>query len=314
MSKGATTWSYTYNADGLRTSRTDGTTTYNYVYNGGLLREMTADNLTFLFAYDANGTPLTVTINGVPYYYVTNIQGDVTAITNQSGVPMVTYTYDAWGNILTCSGSMAFTLGQYNPLTYRGYVFDNETGLYYVSSRYYDPEIGRFINADIVDLLGANGDFASFNLFTYCGNNPVIRIDVTGYFWKEIWDWMVDIYEQNMAIQQQQQQLDTQIRLQQNNILKDTTEAIWDIYMQGIEQQHQAQLQNSMALIEGIKYFTSDFDNALGLATATASMYTVSHGIATIVLTANPAGATAGVVLLALGSLYLYIKDLVDNS
>ena len=78
---------------------------------------------------------------------------------------------------------MASTLGVHNPLRYRGYVYDAELGLYYLQSRYYDPEIGRWINADAVDLLGANGDFASLNLFAYCGNNPVIRADSEGTFW-----------------------------------------------------------------------------------------------------------------------------------
>ena len=73
-----------------------------------------------------------------------------------------------------------------NPLRYRGYYCDNETGFYYVSSRYYDPEIGRWINADAVNLLGANGDFASLNLFAYCGNNPVSRADSSGYLWANV--------------------------------------------------------------------------------------------------------------------------------
>ena len=108
------------------------------------------------------------------------------AILNTSGEAVVEYTYDAWGNIHDVSGSLSETLGEANPLTYRGYVYDHETGLYYVSSRYYDPEIGRFINADAVDLLGANGDFASLNLFAYCGNNPVARVDSNGHFWEAI--------------------------------------------------------------------------------------------------------------------------------
>ena len=74
-------------------------------------------------------------------------------------------------------------MAEINPLRYRGYYYDTETGFYYVSSRYYDPEIGRFINADDVNLLGANDDFASLNLFSYCGNNPISRADSNGYFW-----------------------------------------------------------------------------------------------------------------------------------
>jgi len=96
---------------------------------------------------------------------------------------VVQYTYDAWGKLLYVGGSKASTLGVMNPLTYRGYVYDRETQLYYLQSRYYNPEIGRFINADDVDLLGANGDFASLYLFAYCGNNPVSRADSNGHFW-----------------------------------------------------------------------------------------------------------------------------------
>ena len=113
------------------------------------------------------------------YYYLTNLQGDVTGILDSSGTTVAAYTYNAWGKILSSSGDLA----SINPLRYRGYYYDVETGLYYVSSRYYDPEIGRFINADDVDLLGANGDFASLNLFAYCGNNPVSRADSNGHFW-----------------------------------------------------------------------------------------------------------------------------------
>ena len=100
---------------------------------------------------------------------------------------MVTYTYDAWGNVTT-SGTQSTGIGAKNPIRYRGYYYDSETGYYYVSSRYYAPEMGRFINADDVDLLSANGDFASLNLFTYCGNVPVIRKDESGYAWETVFD------------------------------------------------------------------------------------------------------------------------------
>ena len=99
-----------------------------------------------------------------------------------SGVLKVAYTYDAWGKPLTTTGSMASTLGQANPLRYRGYVYDNETGLYYLGSRYYDPGVGRFINADDVSLLGINNTFNAFNLFAYCLNNPIRYLDIDGGF------------------------------------------------------------------------------------------------------------------------------------
>lgn len=104
-----------------------------------------------------------------------------------TGTAVVEYTYDAWGNILTCTGT-AVNVAKYNPLRYRGYYYDEETGYYYLQSRYYDPEIGRWISADDVTMLGANGDFASLNLYAYCGNNPVSRSDSDGYAWETAFD------------------------------------------------------------------------------------------------------------------------------
>ena len=187
MTRGSTKWNYTYSADGLRTKRTNGTTTYNYVYNGSQLSQMTVGADTLHFTYDANGRPTTLTYNGTLYYYVTNLQGDVIAILGNQGETVVSYTYDAWGNILSCTGSMADTLGTYNPLRYRGYVYDQETGLYYVSSRYYDPEIGRFISPDTTDVLTATPmGLTDKNLYAYCDNNPVVRVDHGGEFWNVV--------------------------------------------------------------------------------------------------------------------------------
>ena len=141
---------------------------------------LTVDNHILYFTYDANGAPLTVTWNGTTYYYVTNLQGDVVAILDAGGNTAVTYTYDAWGNH-SSYGSANSNLAFYNPLRYRGYVYDYETGLYYVSSRYYDPGIGRWINADIPETLTADFEnFAQYNLFAYCFNNPVNMSDETG--------------------------------------------------------------------------------------------------------------------------------------
>lgn len=92
-------------------------------------------------------------------------------IIDKSGNLLVSYTYDAWGNILSVTGSMASTLGKLNPLTYRGYVYDWEIGLYYLRSRYYNPERGRFINADAFVSTGQG--FVGNNMFAYCNNNPV---------------------------------------------------------------------------------------------------------------------------------------------
>ena len=146
-------------------------------YTGNIL-SISDGTYTTSYAYDANGTPLTVTWNGAAYYYVTNLQGDVVAILNTSGSPVVQYAYDAWGKQLGISGSMATTLGTYNPLRYRGYVYDTETGFYYLQSRYYNPALGRFLNADAFTATGQG--LTGNNMFAYCGNNPVNRNDKAG--------------------------------------------------------------------------------------------------------------------------------------
>ncbi len=99
-------------------------------------------------------------------------------ILNFGGGVVVNYTYDAWGNVLSVTGSMADTLGAANPFRYRGYYYDTETGWYYLQSRYYDPQVGRFINAD--GIIGANGGITGYNMFAYCNNNPVMYVDPSG--------------------------------------------------------------------------------------------------------------------------------------
>ena len=122
--------------------------------------------------------PLAMKYNNTLYYYVLNAQGDVVCIVNSSRNTVASYTYDPWGKIISSSG----TLADVNPLRYRGYYYDSETGFYYLQSRYYDPEIGRFINADSYASTDATG-LLSTNMFAYCENDPVNRSDPTGEFW-----------------------------------------------------------------------------------------------------------------------------------
>ena len=138
-------------------------------------------NTRYVFLYDATG-PMTLRVyNGTAvttYYYVRNLQGDIIAILNTAGKAVVEYTYDAWGNVLTVTGEAKDTIGQNNPLLYRGYVYDRETKLYYLQSRYYDPSIGRFLNAD--DYASTGKDFIGYNMFAYCNNNPIMHRDSSG--------------------------------------------------------------------------------------------------------------------------------------
>ena len=184
MEKEGSSISYAYNTDGKRISKTVNGTTYNYHYLGDQLVEMAWGANRMHFTYDAVG-PLSVNFNGTEYFYLKNAQGDVTGLVDSTGTKVVAYTYGPWGEAWGVSGTLASTLGAMNPLRYRGYVYDTETGLYYLNSRYYNPIWGRFINADTPAVVTASPDSASWdkNLFAYCDGNPVNRVDDGGEFW-----------------------------------------------------------------------------------------------------------------------------------
>ena len=173
---GSVTETYTYDTDGMRIGRTSGSNTYKYVYNGSQLVRMEYNSHVLEFTYDAQGTPATLTYNGAVYYYITNLQGDVVRLVSETGVVQAQYLYDAWG---TCATFASKQVGQLNPLRYRGYVYDQETELYYLQSRYYDPAVGRFINED--SQLSTSRGILGINQFAYCLNNPINMVDSTGH-------------------------------------------------------------------------------------------------------------------------------------
>ena len=172
---GNTNISYTYDMAGVRSSKTVGSTTYKYTTLSGLVTRQTGGNATIDFVYDESNQPLAMKYNGKVYYYVLNAQGDVVRIVDGSRNVVASYSYDPWGKLLSSSG----TLANVNPLRYRGYYYDSETGFYYLQSRYYDPAIGRFINADSYASTDATG-LLSTNMFAYCENDPVNKSDPTG--------------------------------------------------------------------------------------------------------------------------------------
>ena len=174
--------SYSYNADGLRTSKTvQGTTTQYYWNNGVLYGEKTGSEY-ILFLYDESGRPYGFDItNGTThnyFYYEFDLQGDIIGIIDRNGRKIVNYEYGPWGEVISIAGNQTIALK--NPLRYRGYYFDNETGFYYLNSRYYDPEIGRFLNAD--GYVSTGQGIVGNNMFAYCNNNPVNYLDQNGEF------------------------------------------------------------------------------------------------------------------------------------
>ena len=182
LTQNGSTNTYLYNADGIRTQKTVNGTATEYFLNGStILAEKTGDTINW-FIYDDSGDVLGLIHNGTAYYYLKNQQDDVLKIVDGSGNVVGSYTYDAWGKVLSATGEIA----QANPIRYRSYYYDAETGLYYLQSRYYDPEIGRFISADDTQYLGASGTALGYNLFGYCENNPVNAADPDG-------NWLIQV-------------------------------------------------------------------------------------------------------------------------
>ena len=168
--------SFVYNENGLRVQKTVNGVVTDYTLHGKNIVHMTQGSNELHFFYDASNKPAIVEFNGSKYAYVHNLQGDIVAILDSNGAAVVQYKYDAWGKQISKTGSMASTLGTLQPFRYRGYVYDEETGLYYLRSRYYNPACCHFINMDAILL---NGLLVS-NQQAYCCNNPVLHSDSNG--------------------------------------------------------------------------------------------------------------------------------------
>lgn len=185
ITDGDNTYSYTYDENGIRTSKTvNGVTTYYNTKDGVILSQTDGTN-TLYFQYDTNGIPLGLIWNGTQYFYLTNQMGDVISITDAQGVEIVLYEYDEWGKTYEAYSAdfdpSHEQLVDLNPIRYRGYYLDNETGYYYLQSRYYDPSICRFINADLPMYIQiAKGITSGVNSYAYCFNAPIVFKDPAG--------------------------------------------------------------------------------------------------------------------------------------
>ena len=175
--KDGTTLNYTYDSEGIRTSKSDGTNTTKYLLNGTQILAQKTGSTILSFFYDQQGNRVGMADGSNNfYYYLYNIQGDVVALADAStGKLAATYTYDAWGKC-TVTNASGYTIGTQNPFRYKGYYYDTETGLYYLNSRYYDAETGRFINADAFASTDISGPLSA-NMFAYCENRPIIGSD-----------------------------------------------------------------------------------------------------------------------------------------
>ena len=195
MNYGAMVYSFEYNDSGIRTSKTVNGIEHVYTLNGSqIVTESWVQNgveYFIVYLYDESGAPIGMQYRTSNYawaefdnfYFEKNLFGDIVAIYNEAGTKIGYYKYDAWG---VCTASVESTASTFekkvvrmlNPFRYRGYYYDTETGLYYLQSRYYNPQWGRFLNVD--GYINANGDLIGFNMYAYCSNNPIMYTDPSG--------------------------------------------------------------------------------------------------------------------------------------
>ena len=194
--------SYKYDADGLRSYKKVGNTESYYQYVGDKLLYEKRGDIEFYYYYNSFGdlAGIKYIVNGTEYmvYAFCNSRGDVEDLYWSGGNLACHYTYDSWGNVISvvnASGNEITdqnNIANMNPIRYRGYYYDSETGYYYLKSRYYNPQVSRFISSDAYFSTGEG--INSCNMFAYCGNNPINLADPNGYFWKEIGNWCKKVW------------------------------------------------------------------------------------------------------------------------
>ena len=176
---------YTYNANGIRTSKTVNGVLHNYTLDGTKILRETWDGNTLIPLYDNEDSVCGILYNNVPYYFIKNLQGDVIAIVDKDAQTVARYSYDAWGAVTSTVTNTELTNGveiaTINPFRYRSYYFDEGIGMYYLQSRYYDARVGRFIKSDIPEMMLLQVEKATgTNLFAYCNNDAIDGSDPMG--------------------------------------------------------------------------------------------------------------------------------------
>ena len=183
VEKDGTSVTYAYNQEGIRIRKMVGDTETRYYLNGSKIVAVETGSEKLHFIYDQSGNLFAMKAGSELYYYLHNCQNDIIGLVDSMGTQVVSYQYDSWGKPVGMTDATADGVGSKNPFRYREYCWDEETGLYYVNSRYYDPETCRFISADDTDVLTVDqGSLNHYNLYLYCLNNPLNRIDSDGDF------------------------------------------------------------------------------------------------------------------------------------
>ena len=173
-----------YNDSGKRIRKTvNGVTTDFYLDGSAILMQTSSDGSRIDFFYDDKGNVFAMKYQNEMYFYRKNLFGDILGILDSHGTELVKYEYNSWGKLLNLTDYSSNGLGRKNPFRFKGYYYDEELGMYYLNSRYYDPEVGRFISPDTTDILEVQDDLYDKNLYAYCDNNSVMRIDSSGAVW-----------------------------------------------------------------------------------------------------------------------------------
>ena len=171
---------YTYNANGIRTSKTVNNIRHDYLLEGTKILRETWQNKTLIPLYDNQDQVCGISYKGILYSFLKNLQGDVVALVDDNGETVARYSYDAFGVPTVLEDHTDIQITRINPFLYRGYYYDWEIGMYYLQSRYYDPNLGRFLNGDDTEFLGGNNKVLSWNLFAYCENDSIGQYDPLG--------------------------------------------------------------------------------------------------------------------------------------
>lgn len=193
--KAGMNYTFNYNSNGLRTKKYHDLSDYtNYIYDGNKLisehKVTSSGEFDINYVYAENEI-IGFTYKNKHYYYVKNIQGDIIKLMNSANSVVATYVYDAWGNhkVYNSSGvenTSSTWIGNINPIRYRGYYYDVETGLFMVGHRYYNPEWGRWLSPDDIEYLDPQS-INGLNLYAYCNNDPLNKYDPTGHFAMPTW-------------------------------------------------------------------------------------------------------------------------------
>ena len=193
VSSGSNTINYEYDYTSKRSQKSVNGISTRYIYEGNDLIAEIIDQTPLYYTYDGNFDLIGFEWQGNQYYYQYSVFGDVIAIVDKNGTVICNYEYDLWGELLDIDGDE--TIALLNPIRYRGYYYDSETGFYYLHSRYYDPTTHRFLSFDDLESFFYESPEDSDGLYVYCKNCPTAYVDPSGCLAQKFTNTIISISE-----------------------------------------------------------------------------------------------------------------------